>query len=156
MGVLVRKDGALRAGSAAKLHPEGKRRPGRATDTSTTASSARSGNIFREWLLIDEQRLDLDVGLVRFTGSGRRQSELLTALRHLPGIRQVIETAYKRDVLAITVTAGAAQRRNLRARLEELATELYWDEVVFETHEPAVDTWRELARQAAADEQLLA
>jgi hypothetical protein len=112
--------------------------------------------VFRDWLLIDELQLELELALITFPGTGRSQGELIDALRYMPGVRQIIETEHARDVLAIVIFAGPRQRRELRARLSELSDQLIWDNILQETHEPAAITWRALALQAAADERLRA
>jgi hypothetical protein len=152
-GLAVRQDSALRAASPAKSHPATKLRPGR-TARSATPARAASGS-FREWLLVDELRLDLEVALIRFPGGGSRQDELLEGLATTAGVRQVVETARVRDVYAFVVFEGAQRRRELRARLEELAHALEWDDILFETHEPSIEMWRDLAYRAAEAEDLL-
>lgn len=110
---------------------------------------------FREWLLIDELRLSLEVALVRFPGAGSRQGELLAGLAATVGVRHVVETGHRRDVYAFVVFDGVQQRRELRARLEEFTKALEWDDVLFETHEPSIEMWRDLAHRAAETESLL-
>jgi hypothetical protein len=155
LGVAVRSDGAQRAARRVRHQPALKRRAGRATadrDTPTPAEQVA----FREWLLIDERRLDLELALVTFPGDGRHQGGLIRALAGTAGVRQVIETAHKRDVIAIVVFSGPEQRRELQASLEELAERRIWDDILFETHEPAINTWRALSRRAAEEEDLAA
>jgi hypothetical protein len=71
-------------------------------------------------------------------------------------VRHLIDTSHTRDVVAFVVFDGSRERRDLRARLEELAERMIWEDILHETHEPAVQTWRHLARVAAASEDLLA
>ncbi len=47
-------------------------------------------------------------------------------------------------------------RRELRATIEErIGIRPHWDDIERETFQPALRTWRELARRAADDEDLL-
>lgn len=155
LGLLVRQDGVARAVRGLKYEPSTRLRAGRHT-------SARVGTVrpeqaaFREWLLIHELRLDLEVAVVRFPGNGARQGDLIRALTDLPGVRHIIETAGVRDVLAIVVFSGPRERRDLQACLEEIAPRREWDDVLFETQEPTVRMWEALARRAAEAEDLLA
>lgn len=152
-GLAIRQDGATRAASLRKQQSPTKVAPGRRPARRQTP---RLDPVFREWLLIDEPRLGLELALLTFPGDGRRQTDLLEALRQTAGVRQIIETARKRDVVAIVLFAGPRERRDLRARLEEISHQIIWDDVISETHEPAPHTWRALALTAAAEEDLLA
>jgi hypothetical protein len=152
-GLPIRGDSALRAASRSKWHPPTKSRPGRKAAAGATQPEQAAS--FREWLLVDELRLDLEVALIQFPGRGSRQGDLLDGLRRTAGVRHIIETSRTRDVYAFAVFGGPQGRRELRARLEELATEMTWDDVLWETQEPAVETWRALARDAAEAEGLL-
>jgi len=151
-GLLIRKAAALAAGSSAKHRPQSKKRRGPRTSKPPPRPPTRPG--FREWTLVDELALELDVALVRFPGAGTRQSRLIHALAKLAGVRQIIETARDRDVLAILVCLNARHRRELRAQLEELAEQMVWDEITLESHEPTRGTWRMLAAKMAYEEGL--
>jgi hypothetical protein len=155
LGLAVRQAGALRAQRPLRHHPERKRRAGRNTRVRSPAAPQPDAT-FREWLLIDELKLDLEVALVRFPGDGTRQTDLMAALCQVAGVRQIVETQRDRDIWAFVVFDGARRRRDLRARLEELAPRLQWDDVLFETQEPTRLLWRDLAVRTAAREQLLA
>jgi len=154
LGLVVGADGAQRAAAAVRYRSPWKRRAGRRGRAPSEPPSVPPA--FREWLLIDELRLDLDLHLVRFPGRGSRQTELLRTLRQLAGVRQVMETADDRAIFAVVITAGAGARRDLRARLEEVTDRMYWHEILFETHEPTMGTWEALAREAALDDGLVA
>ncbi len=121
----------------------------------TATRRARRKPPFRDWVLVDENRLGFELAVVRFPGQGGRQKELVKALKKVVGVRQIIETEESGDVLAILIFAGLEQRRDLRARLEELSERFFWENVLSETHEPALVTWQELARTAADAEGLL-
>lgn len=139
-------------------------------DTLKIAVNARAGRVaaqaFREagshdaprlrsWVLIDEPAADLDVSLLRFSGTGRPQPELFDALQEVPGVRQLLQLAGEGDVLAVVVFDGARARRELRARLErELGVTPSWHEIERESWQPAAASWRALARKAADAEGL--
>jgi hypothetical protein len=151
----VRQAGALRAMRPLKYQPPAKQRAGRHTKDRRSAATAERA-VFRDWLLIEEAKLDLEVALVRFPGDGSAQAELLAALRRVAGVRHIIETQRQRDLLALVVFQGVQRRRELRARLEEIAPRIEWDDVLFETQEPTRLLWKDLARRAAVEEELSA
>jgi hypothetical protein len=155
LGLAVRQAGALRAQRPFKHHPPRKRRAGRNTHERSPAASQPDA-AFREWLLIDELKLDLEVALVRIPGDGTKQTDLIGSLSRVAGVRHIVETQRDRDVWAFVVFDGARRRRELRAQLEELAPRLQWDDVLFETQAPMRLLWRDLAVRAAARERLLA
>ncbi|HAL27646.1 MAG TPA: hypothetical protein DCP25_13065 [Chloroflexi bacterium] len=150
LGVIASRTGAEKAARPYRDVSERKLPRGTAA-----VGPTRREPVLRDWLLIDEQRLDLETVLLRFPGDGRRQSDLLAMLNHLPGIRQVIETASRREVVAIAVFRDAQTKRRLRAALEEVAEHIIWEEVLTESHEPALRTWQVLTRAEAADENRL-
>lgn len=150
LGVLVGQKSAARAATRVRgssRSGEGRGRPAK--------RGRRRKHVLRDWLLVDENELGLELALVRFPGSGRRQKELVEALGKLVGVRQIIETERSGDVLAIVMFSGLDVRRDLRARLEELSDRLFWDNVLSESHQPALATWRALATKAAVAEHLL-
>jgi hypothetical protein len=151
-GLAVKGDSAARVAKAERVPVDTKARPGR-HGKGTSAAPSASGS-FRDWTLVDELRLGLEIALVRFPGRGSRQDELLRGLSNTSGVRQILETARVRDVYAVLVFDGVHQRRALRARLEELTEDLEWDDVLYETHEPTAAMWRDLARRAAQAEGL--
>ena len=104
-----------------------KGRAGRKSDTIEIRSSQRA--TFPEWLLIDELALGLEVARVRFPGDGSHQHELLDPER-TPGVRHIIDTAHTRDVYAVLLFQGPRGRRELRARLEELAEAFFWNDAL--------------------------
>lgn len=148
--VLVGQKSAARAATRARGSSRSRR-----TAEPTAAQRGKRKRPFRDWLLVDENQLGFELAVVRFRGGGRRQRELVRALKKLVGVRQIIETEESGDVLAILMFAGLEQRRDLRARLEELSDRFFWENVLSETHEPALGTWRELARRTAEAEGLL-
>lgn len=152
LGLAVRRNGALRAMRPLRYQPPGKGLPGRKPSRPRRAGR-RAG--FRDWILIDESAVDVETALIRFPGTGARQTDLISALRTAVGVRQVFETAHKRDVYAMVLFRGRQERRRLRARLEELAEKIVWDDVLWETHESAIATWCDLARGSAIEEGLI-
>jgi hypothetical protein len=109
----------------------------------------------RDWILTDDIALDLEIAVVRFPGTGARQGDLLAALRGVNGVRHVLDLSHDRSVIAIVVFPDANHRRAIRAQLEEVSTSLEWDDVLFESQESTINTWRWLARAAAEAEGLL-
>ena len=155
LGLRVRSDGAKRACRGLKYVPPTKRRAGRSTAKRVGAVELDQA-VFRDWLLVHELRLDLEVALVKFPGIGAHQGNLIRVLGQVAGVRHIIETAHVRDVFAIVVFSGPRERRELQARLEEVGERREWDDVLFETQEPTSRMWEDLARRAAATEDLLA
>src|SRR5690242_1849573 len=116
IGLALRTNGARRAAFAARYRPPLLRSPGRRA-TSPSPDRKPAGTKFRDWLLIDELGLGLDLHLVRFPGDGRPQHELLRRLEELPGVRQIIDTGTDRTVYAVVTTNGPVHRRSVRAAL---------------------------------------
>src|SRR5947207_2841916 len=102
LGIRVSRSGAETAARPYRLTSPRKRPRGTAR-----SEPSRREPILRDWLLVDERRLNLETVLLRFPGDGRRQSALLAMLDDVPGIRQVIETASRREVVAIAVVRDA-------------------------------------------------
>jgi hypothetical protein len=153
LGITVGPAAAMRAMRPLRRQSPHKRLPGRPT---AAGGSSQGPSVFREWLLIEELRLDLEVAFVQFPGDCGRQSDLIEALRTIPGVRQLVELQQDRTVVALLLFSGSEQRTDLRSRLEEIAPRFFWDDVIFETHEPARQAWRELARRAAQVERYTA
>ncbi|HWA54409.1 MAG TPA: hypothetical protein VG816_09585 [Solirubrobacterales bacterium] len=110
----------------------------------------------RKWVLVREPDLDLDVSLLRFRPGERSPEEIFEALEALSGVRQLLQIASTGEVLAIVIFDGARARRELRAVIQErIQIRPQWDEIERETFDPALRTWRELARKVASDENLL-
>ena len=109
-----------------------------------------------KWVLVSEGDLDLDVSLLRFEPGVRPPEEIVEVLRGISGIRQILQLGTSGEVLAVAVFDGARARRELRAVIQErLGIRPRWDEVESETFAPATRTWRDLARKAAHDEDLI-
>lgn len=108
----------------------------------------RDAPIMRDWVLVDESALGLRVVLFRLSNDGLPQRQLLADLRDVRGVRQIIETSADRELLAVAVVRGIEHARDMRARFEELAPgrSVRMDFVEFETHEPAIATWLDLAK----------
>jgi len=151
LGVAVGRNGAEAAAKPHRFESPHQKRRGSPAGPITRRDSA-----LRDWLLIDEQQLGLETALIRFPGDGRKQTQLIGMLDHLPGVRQVVETAPRREIVIVAVFSGARARQELRARLEEVAEQMIWDEILKETHVPSLVTWAALSREAAVRESLLA
>jgi hypothetical protein len=149
--VAIGRDGAD-AVAASHRHPDPrKRRRGRAPGQPRPDVSPESAAL-RDWLLVEELKLDLDLAIVRFPGAGAKQGRLLQALTRLAGVRQVFELTERRDLLAVLLFDGRRDRRRLRAELEELADVMVWEDIESESSLPAVTTWARLAQAAATNE----
>jgi hypothetical protein len=119
------------------------------------ADAARAS--LTKWMLVSEGDLDLDVSLLRFEPGRRSPEEIFQVLEDMAGIRQILRLGTSGEVLAVAVFDGARARRELRAVIQErLGMRPRWDEVESETFAPATRTWRDLARKAARDEDLVA
>lgn len=116
-----------------------------------------AGASLTKWVLVSEGDLDLDVSLLRFEVGRRSPEEIVEVLRGISGIRQILQLGTSGEVLAVALFDGARARRELRAVIQErLGMRPRWDEVESETFAPAGRTWRDLARKAARDEDLVA
>jgi hypothetical protein len=153
LGLKITAAGSRRAATPyLEVSPHKKKRgPARAAAVAVPRRPA-----IREWLLVDESKLGLEKALVRFPGNGLARPELRRALERLAAVRQVLELEYDRELVAIVVFADAEARAALQAQLAELTTDArIWDGIIHETHLPARRLWSELARRAAAGEDLL-
>jgi hypothetical protein len=151
LGLLVRRNAAEKAASPHRWISPWKGRRGRKGSTRAPKKTAA----LRPWLLVDERALNFERALLHFNGAGRARPELLQVLSATSGIRQVIETGHKRDVFAIALFRGIAEREQLRARLEETCQPFSWDDIVLETHLPAIQTWKDIALESARQEKLV-
>jgi hypothetical protein len=150
LGLVIGHNAAAKASMPHRAPQTRKGNPGR-----PGARNPKESNAIRDWLLVDEARLGIQKVLLRFPGDGSEQQALKEALQRTPGIRQVFETGHARDVFAMALLSPSADRRIFRARIEEIATRFYWEDVLEESHESAIGTWRALAREAGAEEGLL-
>ena len=92
---------------------------------------------------------------MRFEPGTRSSEEIFEILGDLSGVRQLLQVGSTGEILAVVVFDGARARRELRAVIQErLQMRPQWDEIEQETFEPALRTWRELARKVAGDEDL--
>lgn len=152
LGLRISGRGARRAAEGYLVQSPHKNAPG---PTSVTPQRRRRRRrALRPWLLVNEHALGLETALVRFPGSGQRQDHLRRALERLPGVRHVIELQRDRELLAVVVFSGVAERLALQAQLEEIAEVRIWDDISYETLEPSVRTWIDRAKRAAGEEGL--
>ena len=119
LGLKVRRNGAERAAAALRPH--------------------------RDWMLIDAASLNLESFLVRMPGRGRPRDAEISGLSQVAGVRTLMEGGYARDLYAIVVTEQGCEG-DARAAVSEVVGESYWERLIREVHEPAVRTWRHLAR----------
>jgi hypothetical protein len=118
-------------------------------------AATASGSSLRKWMLVREPDLDLDVSLLRFRPGSRSPEEIYETLGQLSGVRQLLRIGTSGEILAVVVFDGARMRRELRAVIQErLQLRPQWEEIEQETFQPALRTWRDLARKAARDEGL--
>jgi hypothetical protein len=154
LGLAVGPDGVLRAGSQARMRRPGETPRGPKRKDAGPRSPATSRRVFVDSLLIDALRLDVELAVALVPGTGASRRELVEALEHVPGVRQVIETAHRRDIHLVLMFEGPRHRKDLRARLNELVPELIWDDVLYESRAGESAAWEELARRTAIDERL--
>lgn len=155
LGIALNTTAVRRAAGPWHWRPPGYKPPGRAG----AGAPPPSGTAMRDWLAVRATELNLGLGLLAFpVASAQAQRELYRALAQVLGVVHVLAAGDGRDrhVVALVLTDGDDDRRRLRSELDELGDGWRWDEVDHETVEPAVRTWRHLARTAARSEGLLA
>jgi len=101
----------------------------------------------------DATKLDLDLAVVTFPGHDRPE-QLMGILRGTERVVRIYE-GYDRDVIAIVLYDGAAERRRLQTLLEEHEPRLRWVVVRDLDDSFAASTWLSLARRVAVNEHLL-
>jgi hypothetical protein len=101
-----------------------------------------------EWLLVDEEALDVRKMVYRLPNDGRPQADLIAGVRRSEGVRQILETGSDRELIVVALVADEKAARALRGRLERLAPgrSVRMDAVEYEDHQPSVRTWRALAK----------
>jgi hypothetical protein len=107
----------------------------------------------REWLAVDEQRLELLS--VMFELPNRDfvpRSELFERLEKLPGIKQVIEIKEDGDIVALGLVRNMSEADDLKALVqEEVAGQgVRMRLIARESHAAAPATWLELTKRQAA------
>ena len=121
------------------------------------ATAARIADLpsppLRPWLLVDLDALNFFTALVCVRNAS--DSDVFSAVARVPGVVHVMRLMSHGDVVAIVIYEDRAQQRMLRARLGEIADIVSWEHVDFASHEPAILTWRSLARRAGEREGLL-
>lgn len=155
LGVALNTTAVRRAAGPLHWRPPGYRARGGAAG----GSPPPSGTAMRDWLMVRPSELNLGLGLLTFpTAGAQAQRELYRTLGGVVGVVHVLAVGDGRDrrVVALVLTDGEDDRRRLRVELDEFGNGWQWDEVDDETLEPAVETWRHLARTAARREDLLA
>jgi hypothetical protein len=152
LGIKITGRGARRAAEGHLYLSPHKRRRGRQSESMATAPS---DELIREWWLVDEARLGLEKAVVRFPGEGNARVELRRRLERIAAVRQIVELEHDRELVAVVVFSGAEERVALQAQLSEIAEVRIWDDILYETHLPALSLWRERAYRAAAEEGLV-
>jgi hypothetical protein len=131
----------------------------RPTSGAETAARSRlpasNDEVIRERRLVNEPRIGLEKALVRFPARAGAQTELRRALEEVSAIRQIIELQRDGELVVMVVFAGPAERAALQAQFSELVETRTWDDILDETHVAALGLWRERARRAATEEELL-
>jgi hypothetical protein len=113
--------------------------------------------VYQNWLLIDEDALGLETVLIWFPPSDEDRSDLVNTLRSTEGIRQIVQGESTGAIAALALVRDRRERQDLRARIRDFAPDGFsFEPVLFETHEPALRTWRGIAHREAADEAQLA
>lgn len=155
LGVALNTTAVRRAAGPWRWRPPGYQRPGRRAES---IQQPGAGTAIRDWLTVQAGDLDLGLGLLTFDVTGAQaQRELYRAVAAVAGVVQVLAAGdgHDRRVFAVVITDGERDRRRLRSTVDELGHDWRWDEVDHETVEPAIRTWRHLARAAARREGLL-
>jgi hypothetical protein len=106
----------------------------------------------RPWLRVDTDALDLFTAIVRLR-SGRRGG--FGGVDRIPGVTQLFRLEQSNELVAAVIYERRSDQMRLRARLSELAEVISWEVVAEQRLDPALATWRALARGAAAREGLL-
>ncbi|HEX2097264.1 MAG TPA: hypothetical protein VHF50_07850 [Solirubrobacterales bacterium] len=132
------------------LRPRSRR--GRPATKSKPKREARKDAVI-DWLLVDEQELELLPVLYRLPNDGMPRPELYKAVAGLPGVRQAIETKGDRELLIVGLVRSVSEADDLRERIAEHAPgqAVKMDLIERETQRPAVATWRWLAKREAED-----
>jgi len=157
LGVALNTTAVRRAGRARHWRPPGYRPRGRASGTATTGTQPSPPSAFRDWLAVDASVLDLGLGLITLVvTTARNQRDVYRRMSKLAGVVQLFAAGNgkNRRVVGLVLTDGEADRRRLRAELDELDDDWSWDVIDHETVEPGLQTWRHLVQQAAAREAL--
>jgi hypothetical protein len=158
IGLALNTTAVRRAAGPLRWHPPGHKPPGRPPSTPPSASSdAPERGAIRDWVTVDAAALDLGAAVITIPADSiRAQATIYRALTRLIGVVRVFTAGdgEHRKVVAIVLVDGESDRRRLRAQLDETAYEWHWDDVDSETVEPALATWKHLARLAAASEGL--
>jgi hypothetical protein len=152
-GVTVGASGALTAASArTHQNPSKGQRGPRPAKGKPRRETRPSNPALREWLLAEEDRLDLDVALVR---ADDPTNEVCARLEQVVGVRQVLSTVGERgerETMAVLIFDGVRDRRRLQREVRAIAPQALWREVESESFLPARNTWIALMQSAAAEE----
>jgi len=150
--VNIGREGAEHAAAARRHAVPGKRRRG-PTPATTEPPPRPEDAALREWLLVEEHKLDLFTALVRVRGiDGETPGDLLKRVQEIRGVRQVFELSEHWEIVTVVVYEGRLDRERLKTELQELAIVQSFEDIGTETHQPALATWKYLARRAAAAE----
>jgi hypothetical protein len=156
LGVDVAPIAVTRAAAPVRWRPASYQRPG--PKTASPPPSPRPENVaVRDWMAVNPERLELEAGFVVVDAASRRaQRSVYQRLQRVVGVVQLLATSAgkARQVVALVLVDGANDRRRLEDQLDELVADWAWQYVDLQTVEPAVATWRHLAREAARREQL--
>jgi hypothetical protein len=127
--------------------------PPQGPDTVRRARRDPREPLVKDWFLVDEHALELQLILYRLPNDGMPQPDLLTALDTLKGIRQVIEATSVREVFVVAIVQNMDEARDLRARIEEIAPgrSVVMDTIESESWSASPLTWLDLAQKAAKD-----
>lgn len=102
----------------------------------------------RDWLLVDEAALEISKVVYRLPNDGRLQDDLIANVKHLDGVKQILETGSDRELIIVALVGKEEDGKTLRKQLEKLAPgrSVRMDAVEYEDHQPSVRTWHALAR----------
>jgi hypothetical protein len=141
-------------------NPRGRKTPDGLSAPQEEATDVPAGAL-REWLAVDPEALDLGAAVVIFDfDSHRKQTTAYRDLGEVAGVVQLVALGrggpdQKHRLLAVVLTDSEEDNRRLRDRLGHVDGEWLWHDIELQTVEPAVRTWRHLARVQAEREGLL-
>lgn len=123
------------------------RRPNRQGRPTSAASPGPYG--FGDWVWVDERRIGLLLYLLRVSpATTGERTALIRNLRATPGVRQLLELSSASELHAVLVVRAHADALDVRSRTQEWTAQIVSiHEISYETHAPAVETWRHLAQR---------
>jgi hypothetical protein len=149
----VSEDTVERAVDAVRARNRRKKLRGPITDCGGRGDAPEDSTVavWTDWLRIDERRLGIRPILIRVPNDGYELPGLVAALESMPGIRQVIETKERREIVAVGLVRTEDEEEALRARILEHVPDqpVTISAIRSESHTPTALTWLHLAKSEA-------